>query len=204
MSTTAEKPVAPAGSNPCQGAQPLTAVSPIIPGHRKLQQHVAVFRDYMQNKDDGGLFAAKLVGRNGDLLGFACPRGAHARRTQPRDDTGSSRRRRLLRRGLSYGEELSEGAPDNGNRGLVGLFLNASIERQFGFVQRKWLNWGQFDGLSNDPDPITGPDGRDFTWQRRTALHRPPTVCDGARWGVLLPARHRVHAFSERPIVPTM
>lgn len=66
-----------------------------------------------------------------------------------------------------------------------GLFLNASIERQFEFVQRKWLNWGQFDGLGNDPDSITGPDGRDSTWQRRTGPRRYPglprfvPVCGG-------------------------
>ncbi|MDQ3989533.1 MAG: hypothetical protein M3291_10125 [Actinomycetota bacterium] len=65
------------------------------------------------------------------------------------------------------------------------MFLNASIERQFEFVQRKWLNWGQFAGLGNDPDPITGPDGRDFTWQRRAGPRRYPglpwfvTVCGG-------------------------
>ncbi|MGH3811665.1 MAG: Dyp-type peroxidase [Pseudonocardiaceae bacterium] len=183
--------------------------------YRKLQQHVAVFRDYVQNKDDGDLLAAKLMGRwpsgapvalatdaddpalaadpdrnnrfryNEDPLGFACPRGAHVRRMQPRDETGSSRRRLLLRRGLAYGDELPEGAPDDGKRGLVGLFLNASIERQFEFVQRKWSNRGQFDGLSNEPDPITGPDGRDFTWQRRTgprrftSLPRFVTVCGG-------------------------
>ncbi len=170
--------------------------------YRKLQQHVAVFRDYVQKRDDDGLLAAKLMGRwpsgapvavakdadnptladdplrnnrfgyNEDPLGFACPRGAHIRRVQPRDDATASRRRLLLRRGLTYGEELPEGAPDDGERGLVGLFLNASIERQFEFVQRKWLNWGQFDGLSNDPDPITGPDGRDFTWQQRTGPRR--------------------------------
>jgi len=172
--------------------------------YRKLRQHVAVFRDYVQGKDDGGLLAAKLMGRwpsgapvtlaehaddpalaadpgrnnrfryDEDPLGFACPRGAHVRRVHPRDDTASSRRRLLLRRGLTFGKELPEGAPDDGTRGLVGLFLNASIERQFEFVQRKWLNWGQFDGLGNDPDPITGPDGRDFTWQRRTGPRRYP------------------------------
>lgn len=183
--------------------------------YRKLQQHVAVFRDYLQSRNDGDLLAAKMMGRwpsgapvalakdaddpalaaephrnnqfsyDEDPLGFACPRGAHIRRGQPRDNTASNRRRLLLRRGLSYGAELPEGAPDDGKRGLVGLFLNASIERQFEFVQRRWLNWGQFDGLSNDPDPITGPDGRDFTWQRRTGprrytgLPRFVTVCGG-------------------------
>ena len=109
----------------------------------------------------------------GDPLGFGCPRGAHVRRARPRDDNPSARRRLLLRRGLTYGHELPPNAPDDGaDRGLVGLFLNASIERQFEFVQRKWLNWGQFDGLSNDPDPITGPGGGDFTWQRPTGPRR--------------------------------
>lgn len=170
--------------------------------YRKLAQHVEVFRDYLRDRGQGEHLAAKLMGRwrsgapvtlardaddpalaadprrnnrfdyREDPLGFGCPRGAHIRRVQPRDDTTSSRRRLLLRRGLTYGEELPEGAPDHGDRGLVGLFLNASIERQFEFVQRRWLNWASFDGLGNDPDPITGPDDRDFTWQRRTGPRR--------------------------------
>lgn len=174
--------------------------------YRKLRQHVAVFRDYLQNQRDGELLAAKLVGRwpSGapvvlaksaddpllaadparinqfgyaeDPLGIACPRGAHIRRAGPRDGSATSRRRLMLRRGLPYGSELPVGAVDDGGRGLVGLFLNASIERQFEFVQRKWLNWGQFDGLSNEADPITGPDGRDFTWQRRTGPRRYPDL----------------------------
>jgi hypothetical protein len=67
----------------------------------------------------------------------------------------------------------------------VGFFLNASIERQYEFVQRRWLNWGQFDGLDNEPDPITAGEGRDFTWQRRFGPRRYPdlprfvTVCGG-------------------------
>ena len=170
--------------------------------YRKLQQHVGVFRAWVHSRENGDLLAAKLMGRwpSGapvalatdaddpqlggdpsrnnefryldDPLGFACPRGAHIRRSQPRDDNPANRRRLLLRRGLPYGDELPAGAPDDGTRGLVGLFLSASIERQFEFVQRKWLNWGQFDGLSNDPDPITGPGGGDFTWQRRTGPRR--------------------------------
>lgn len=170
--------------------------------YRKLQQHVGAFRDYLHSRDDGDLLAAKLMGRwpsgapvalatdaddqdlaadprrnnrfsyTEDPLGFTCPRGAHIRRAHPRDDT-TSRRRLLLRRGLTYGREIPDGAVDDGaERGLVGLFLNASIERQFEFVQRKWLNWGRFDGLSNEPDPITGPPGRDFTWQRRPGPRR--------------------------------
>lgn len=172
--------------------------------YRKLAQHVGVFRDYLRSRDEGEQLAARLMGRwpsgapvtltqhaddpalgadpdrnnrfdyHDDPLGFACPRGAHIRRVRPRDATTASRRRLLLRRGLTYGEELPDGAPDEGDRGLVGLFLNASIDRQFEFVQRKWLNWAGFDGLHNDPDPITGPGDRDFTWQRRTGPRRYP------------------------------
>lgn len=171
--------------------------------YRKLQQHVAAFRDFVRSRDDADLLAAKLLGRwpsgapvalaterddpelgadpqrnnqfgyTDDRLGFACPRGAHIRRARARDDSAGSRRRLLLRRGLTYGEELPEGAPDDGrDRGLVGLFLNASIERQFEFVQRKWLNAGEFDGLSGEPDPITGPGGGSFTWPRPTGPRR--------------------------------
>jgi Dyp-type peroxidase family len=101
-----------------------------------------------------------------DPLGYVCPRGAHARRARPRDGGTAGRRRLLIRRGLPYGKPLPDGAPDDGvDRGLVGMFLNASIERQFEFVQRRWLNWAQFDGLDKDPDPITGPGGGTFTKQ---------------------------------------
>jgi Dyp-type peroxidase family len=104
----------------------------------------------------------------GDRLGYGCPRGAHVRRAHPRKDPPTERRHRLIRRGLPYGRALADGAPDDGaDRGLVGVFLNASIERQYEFVQRVWINSPRFDDLPNDPDPISGPGGGDFTWQGR-------------------------------------
>lgn len=189
------------GKRPMPGPEPLGR-NGTYAVYRKLQQHVAVFRDYIRSKEEGEFLAAKLMGRwpsgaplalapeaddaalaadpirnnhfdyKEDPLGFACPRGAHVRRMQPRDESPSTHRRRLLRRSLSYGEELPGGALDDGERGLVGLFLNASIERQFEFVQRRWMNWGSFDGLSNETDPVTGPEGRDLTWQGRTGPRR--------------------------------
>jgi Dyp-type peroxidase family len=184
--------------------------------YRRLHQDVAAFRQFLHDSGEGEALAAKLMGRwpsgaplvlsdqaddpllaadrqrnndfsyVGDPLGYLCPRGAHVRRARPRDGTPGVRRRLLIRRGLPYGQELPEAAPDDGaDRGLVGLFLNASIERQFEFVQRKWLNGGQFDGLGNDPDPIAGPGAGDFTCQRRplprryTGLPRIVTVRGG-------------------------
>jgi Dyp-type peroxidase family len=170
--------------------------------YRKLRQDVGAFRDWVGGRDDGDLLAAKLMGRwpsgapvalaataddpalaadpvavnrfdyEADRPGFACPRGAHVRRARPRDGNPVDRGRLLLRRGLPYGDPLPDGAPDEGERGLVGFFFNARIEDQFEFVQRTWINSGRFDGLDDEPDPITGPAGRDFTWQRPVVPRR--------------------------------
>jgi Dyp-type peroxidase family len=103
-----------------------------------------------------------------DPVGYRCPRGAHVRRALPRTGAITDRRHLLMRRGLPYGSALADGAADDGtDRGLVGVFLAASIERQYEFVQREWINAPRFDGLRNDPDPVAGPGGGDFTWQRR-------------------------------------
>jgi len=127
--------------------------------------------------DDAGLAAERRQNNAFDYVddpvGFRCPRGAHVRRALPRTGAVTERRHLLMRRGLPYGPALENGTPDDGaDRGLVGVFLNASIERQYEFVQREWINAPRFDGLRNDPDPIAGPGAGDFTWQRRP-LPRP-------------------------------
>jgi deferrochelatase/peroxidase EfeB len=45
---------------------------------------------------------------------------------------------------------------DAGERGLHFICLNANIGRQFEFVQHTWSNNPNFNGLYEDPDPITG------------------------------------------------
>lgn len=96
-----------------------------------------------------------------DPRGLACPLGAHLRRCRPRDQEPGRERHLLIRRGgLPYGPPLPEGAPDDGqDRGIVGMMLNASIERQFEFVQRAWLGDPHFNKLSNETDPIVGSGG---------------------------------------------
>jgi Dyp-type peroxidase family len=100
-------------------------------------------------------------GYAGDPHGRACPRGAHVRRTNPRDGlVGGGRlvaRHRILRRGMPYGPPLPDGAPDDGaDRGLVFVALQASIERQFEIVQARWCNDGDAFGLGGTPDPLAG------------------------------------------------
>jgi hypothetical protein len=69
-------------------------------------------------------------------------------------------RHRLMRRGVPYGPHLPPDAGDDGvDRGLVFVCFAADIERQFEFLQRRWLNDGDVLGLGNDPDPVLGLPG---------------------------------------------
>ena len=96
-----------------------------------------------------------------DPLGQRCPLGAHIRRANPRDATGFggllSNRHRIIRRGVMYGDWLPEhDESDDGSRGIVFIAFNASIERQFEFVQQQWMNFGNDFLLGNDRDPLVG------------------------------------------------
>jgi Dyp-type peroxidase family len=109
--------------------------------------------DSQRNNDFGFL--------ESDPAGFACPHASHIRRGYSRDQKpekiGGQQRHRILRVGMPYGAGLPEGAPDDGaDRGLVFVFIGASIERQFEFVQTAWMNDGDFLQHGTDRDPISG------------------------------------------------
>lgn len=118
-----------------------------------------------------------------DPHGFACPVGSHIRRTNPRDhlrphgrpeSLHMSARHRLLRRGRPYGPTLFDvraldrmdnvdalrcvlDLQDDGQgRGLHFLCIIASLSSQFEFVQQSWCNNPRFNGLVDNPDPMTG------------------------------------------------
>jgi Dyp-type peroxidase family len=96
-----------------------------------------------------------------DLQGVRCPLGAHIRRGNPRNSLGFkdklAARRRILRRGMPYGDFLPEGqAADGKDRGLVFTCLNANLSRQFEFVQQQWINYGNDFHLGEDSDPVIG------------------------------------------------
>jgi Dyp-type peroxidase family len=97
-----------------------------------------------------------------DGQGLACPVGAHVRRANPRDSLPFGgklvNRHRMVRRGIPYGEPLAPGAEDDGrDRGVIFMCLQASIARQFEFVQSQWLNGGNTFGLGQDQDVMLGP-----------------------------------------------
>jgi Dyp-type peroxidase family len=92
-----------------------------------------------------------------DPQGYAVPLGAHIRRMNPRDTTVNIQRRRMIRRGATYGPPLPEGTPDDGiDRGIAAFILCASLVRQFEFAQNVWINDPNFHELGNERDPIIG------------------------------------------------
>ncbi|HSV57976.1 MAG TPA: hypothetical protein VLJ19_03680 [Variovorax sp.] len=143
-----------------------------------------------------------------DANGFQCPRGAHARRANPRDALASgvqdgidsSKLHRILRRGRVYAEACSEGvdfAACSGHekgregetpcgRGLMFVALNTDFERQFEFVQKSWIAGSRFGDLRDEQDPLLGTStDRAFSVQgcpvgeRITNLPRFTTVLGG-------------------------
>jgi len=106
---------------------------------------------------------------SGDPKGLRCPVGAHMRRINPRGQPvigqglpgGSNNTHRLIRRGMPYGPTYDPTKPYDGmERGLLGYFINSSIENQYEFVLSQWVNDAEFAGSVRLPpksrDPIIG------------------------------------------------
>ena len=92
-----------------------------------------------------------------DPRGYAVPLGSHARRMNPRDTAANINRRRMIRRGATYGPPLPEGDPEDGaDRGIAAFIICASLIRQFEFAQNVWVNDKNFHELGNERDPIIG------------------------------------------------
>lgn len=95
-----------------------------------------------------------------DPKGLKTPPGSHIRRANPRDAnvSGTPRLHRMIRRGTSYGPLLPEGISedDGADRGLAFVFVGSRLDRQFEFVQREWMNDGDFFGGGGNKDPIAG------------------------------------------------
>jgi deferrochelatase/peroxidase EfeB len=92
-----------------------------------------------------------------DPYGYGCPLGAHIRRMNPRDTAVNMQRRKMIRRGGTYGPPLPEDAPEDGiERGIAAFVGCASLVRQFEFAMNVWTNDPNFHELGNERDPIFG------------------------------------------------
>jgi Dyp-type peroxidase family len=125
---------------------------------------------------------SNAFGYAADPNGVACPYGSHIRRMNPRDGrTGGAlaRTHRIVRRGLPYGPWL-EGTTDDGEaRGVAFMAINTSLRHQFEFLQREWLNNGEFAQLSaRDVDPLAGSPRAGSRFRIPTGEGRPQNLFD--------------------------
>jgi deferrochelatase/peroxidase EfeB len=130
---------------------------------------------------------------SGDPKGLRCPVGAHMRRINPRGQPvtgqnqpgGSNNTHRIIRRGMPYGPTYDPTKPHDGiERGLLGYFINASIENQYEFVLGHWVNDSEFAGAVRLPpkskDPMIGTqDPRESIFMIPQANGAPPIKVTG-------------------------
>jgi len=136
---------------------------------------------------------------NDDTTGAKCPFSAHTRRTNPRSalqfgehdpfngNPGAlSNRRRILRRGLPYGDS-PKNTTDADDHGVIMMIVNADLSRQFEFVQEQWINYGNDFRLSNDQDALLGNNGHNENGRGKGRMviegdadtNKPPYFCSG-------------------------
>jgi Dyp-type peroxidase family len=129
------------------------------------------------DRDDPGLGADPR--RNNDFSyaadphGRLVPFGCHMRRMNPRDTEmaifADVNVHRIIRRSTTYGAPYDPGAltpqDDETPRGLYFIFLSAKAMATLEFLQREWINDGNFMNLGTERDPTIGlqPDGATFT-----------------------------------------
>lgn len=98
-----------------------------------------------------------------DAAGLKCPFAGHIRKSNPRSDTSDSKDHLMGRRGIPYGLRPNDGPNDNkidnkptGDVGLLFMAYQSSLENQFEFTQRFWVNNPNFKIGSTGIDPIIG------------------------------------------------
>jgi deferrochelatase/peroxidase EfeB len=137
---------------------------------KMIKTDVVGFENFLQsNKDtiDPELLAAKICGRwrNGVPLALSpdsdSPERVGSRLRARASPGGSNNTHRLIRRGLPSGPVYDPTQPYDGiERGLLGYFINSSIENQYEFVLGHWVNDSEFAGSvrlnPKSKDPMIG------------------------------------------------
>jgi deferrochelatase/peroxidase EfeB len=115
-----------------------------------------------------------------DIDGTRCPFSAHIRKVNPRGERArvqgesttwgwnaelqdQERRRRIVRRGITYGERHVQ-PKDNPRKeqmptrdvGLLFMCFQSSLANQFGFLQKIWANSPDFVSKNTGIDPLAG------------------------------------------------
>jgi Dyp-type peroxidase family len=117
-----------------------------------------------------------------DPDGRDVPLGAHMRRMNPRDTEmavfADVNVHRIIRRSTTYGAPYDPDAAtaqdDETPRGLYFIFLSAKAMATLEFLQREWINDGNFMSLGSERDPNVGlqADGATFTIPQKPVRRR--------------------------------
>ena len=107
-----------------------------------------------------------------DQEGLVTPRGAHARRMNPRDTDMDIMTdvniHRIIRRATLYGPAYDPNGSgpeeDAVDRGLYFIFMSAKAMETMEFLQKEWINKGRFMGLGKERDPVVGVQEKDLTF----------------------------------------
>jgi Dyp-type peroxidase family len=106
-----------------------------------------------------------------DPQGARCPLHAHIRKVNPRghsvragEPADTERIRRITRRGIPYGEHVPISRPleelPSRDVGVLFMCFQASIRRQFAFMQREWCNLPWFPKAYVGADALVGQSAR--------------------------------------------
>ena len=117
-----------------------------------------------------------------DPKGLKVPLGAHARRMNPRDSKLEQltdvNLHRIIRRSTTFGSPYDPNATSEGDdevqHGIIFIFIGARAPETIEFLQREWINGGNFVGLGTERDPNVGlqEDGAVFTIPQRPVRRR--------------------------------
>ena len=114
-----------------------------------------------------------------DPVGLVCPLASHIRKVNSREapnDLGASRAsldRRILRRGIPFGAHLTDPTgedPSNGDRGLLFLSYQTSIENQFEFLNTRWMGSRVNPRSPGGHDMVVGQNGHPGEGRRRVCV----------------------------------
>lgn len=105
-----------------------------------------------------------------DFDGHFCPRASHIRKVNPRDlsteqpgGANDTLTRRILRRGIPFGNVLAKdntsSISTSEDRGLLFLCYQTSIDDQFEFLSRNWMNQEEAPEGNAGSDLIVGQNG---------------------------------------------
>jgi Dyp-type peroxidase family len=114
----------------------------------------------------------------GDEHGYRVPLGAHMRRMNPRDSKLAQltdvNLHRIVRRGTTYGAPYDPNAlseqDDELPRGVTFILMSAKVMETLEFLQKEWINKGDFTTLGRERDPLVGLQEKDAVF----TIPKPP------------------------------